>query len=64
MTPATTLVRDRLLDLRVGQVVHIQGRLVRVEGPGGFRWASSLTRTDTGDGACELVWAESADLPP
>jgi hypothetical protein len=26
--------------------------------PDGWRWRSSLTREDTGAGACELVWVE------
>jgi len=60
MIPATRVVESSLKDLRVGQVVHIQGRLVRIEGPGGFRWVSSLSRQDTGDGACEVVWVQSA----
>ena len=63
LIPATPLVRSQLLDLRVGQLAHLQGRLVRVEGPGGFQWASSLTRNDTGEGACELVWVDSVGMP-
>jgi len=31
-------------------------------GPDGFAWRSSLTREDTGAGACELVYVESAAL--
>jgi hypothetical protein len=32
--------------------------LVRVEGQDGFIWSSSLSRDDTGAGACELIWLE------
>jgi hypothetical protein len=37
------------------------GFLVDVSGPGGFTWHTSLTRTDTGDGACEIVWVETLE---
>ena len=30
----------------------------RMRAPDGWRWRSSLTREDTGAGACELVWVE------
>lgn len=58
MIPADAAVRARLLDVRTGQVVRIRGKLVRAESPEGFGWVSSLSRTDTGDGACEVVWVE------
>ncbi len=60
MIPASARVERVLKGFRVGQIVNLKGRLVRVEGPGGFRWVSSTTRLDTGDGSCELVWVEEA----
>jgi hypothetical protein len=39
-------------------VVHLRGKLVRVDGPGGWRWVSSLSRKDSG---CELMWVESVE---
>jgi hypothetical protein len=37
---------------------------VQATGPGIGAWRSSLTRTDDGNGACELVWVEQLeDLP-
>lgn len=43
---------------RDGDVVEFDGYLVEADGPNGFRWVSSLTRSDSGAGACELVWVE------
>ena len=40
----------------------IGGYLVDVAGPGGFAWNTSLTRNDTGDGACEIVWVETLEV--
>jgi hypothetical protein len=50
-----------LKKLRPGQIVTARGYLVDVRGPGGFTWNTSLSRTDTGAGACELFWVEALD---
>ena len=44
------------------EFVRLTGYLVDVQGPGGFRWRTSLTREDTGDGACELMWIERVEV--
>jgi hypothetical protein len=59
LVPASDAVEGRLKKLRPGQLVTLGGYLVDVRGPNGFRWNTSLTRSDTGDGACEIVWVES-----
>ena len=61
MIPANGDVERRLKGLRAGNLVRIRGFLVEVTDRNGFRWKSSLTRNDTGGGACELVWVESLD---
>ena len=62
MIPARPSVRDTLFGAREGQVVHLQGQLIEAEGKDRWKWRSSLTRTDTGDGACEVIWVESASI--
>ena len=62
MIPADPVVLRQLRDVRPGEVVHIQGFLVDASRPDGWRWNTSLTREDTGAGACELVYAESLDI--
>jgi hypothetical protein len=45
--------------VRPGQRVALAGDLVTIEGRKGdrrFRWASSLTRNDSGDGSCEILY--------
>ena len=44
--------------MRAGDVVTLDGLLVEADKPGGWRWRSSMTRADTGAGACELVYVE------
>ena len=59
MIPANDEVRKDLLAVRVGEVVHIEGYLVVATSEDGAIWKTSLTRKDSGDGACELVWVEN-----
>ena len=55
LIPSNDRVRDRLLDVRVGQIVQLSGYLVQVQRPGMNAWISSLTRDDSGNGACEIM---------
>jgi len=48
--------------VRVGQIARFSGYLVRVDSRDHWQWVSSLTRSDTGAGACELVWVEKFSL--
>jgi hypothetical protein len=61
LIPATTAIAKRLDRLRPGNVVTLKGYLVEVSGKDGFVWRSSLTREDTGNGACELIWVEELE---
>lgn len=58
MIPANAAVAATLADVREGQRIRLSGQLVRVDGDDGFTWSSSLSREDTGNGACELIWIE------
>jgi len=58
--PDRSISRD-LRRLRPGRVVRLQGYLVNVSAADGWYWRTSLTRTDTGGGACELMWVESVE---
>ncbi len=58
LIPGDDTVADVLADVRPGMVVALEGYLVEAEGNDGWRWRSSLTRDDTGAGACELIWVE------
>ncbi len=58
MIPANQEVKNVLKSVGAGKLIQMSGYLVEVRGPDGFAWRSSLSRTDTGAGACELVWVE------
>jgi hypothetical protein len=59
MVPADDNVKKALKAVRAGQVVNIEGYLIEARAVDGWRWTSSLTRDDTGNGACELVLVKS-----
>jgi hypothetical protein len=59
--PASPTVQRTLDHLRTGSVVELSGQLVDVEGRDGSM-NTSLTRTDTGAGACEILLADSAHV--
>lgn len=62
MIPADRSIEKAMRSVRKGQIVHFKGKLVEVSGGGGFVWRSSMTRNDTGNGACELVYVESFEV--
>jgi hypothetical protein len=64
LIPADKIVQREIERTRVGDVVAFDGYLVEVNGPHDYRWVSSLTRSDTGAGACELVWVEHFTVQP
>ncbi len=59
MIPASRVVENKLLAVRPGQLLELQGQLIRADGSDGWHWVSSLSRLDTGDGSCEVIWVES-----
>src|SRR6516165_3358192 len=59
--PADAAVRHQLKRLRVGQVVHLSGFLVNAVRDDGSFINTSLPRSDTGPGACEVVLAQQVD---
>jgi len=51
-------VASAVARLRRGQCVHLRGRLVNVTRTDGFHWNTSTTRSDSGNGACEIFYVE------
>ena len=56
--PAEDGVAKQLERVRQGDLVRVEGYLVRVDAADGWHWVSSLTREDVGHGACELIYAQ------
>jgi len=62
MIPLDSVTRETLLEARRGNLVHLTGWLVEAKARDGWRWRSSLSRGDTGGGACEVVLVEALSL--
>ena len=65
--PAEKCVEKQLLSIRRGDRVRLRGYLVNVDGYDrsknrGARWYSSTSRTDVGDGACEIFYVTNVDI--
>lgn len=53
----------RIIDrARVGQLITLQGRLVDVRAADGAQLKTSMTRADSGAGACEIIFVENAQV--
>lgn len=59
---ADKAVAKQIARARNGQVVTMKGYLVEARRADGFTWSSSLSRTDSGAGACELMWVSTFDI--
>lgn len=53
--PANATVAQQLAVIDQDDLIYLKGYLVEVTSADGWTWRSSLTREDTGGGACELM---------
>lgn len=63
--PASKEIKETILNVKAGQIVSLKGYLVNYkEGDSRSWWTvkSSLTREDTGAGACEVFYVEKVQL--
>lgn len=59
--PANDFIAQKLATVKRGQVAAIEGYLVECS-QRGWKWKSSLTRNDTGSGACEVIFVKDFAL--
>jgi hypothetical protein len=58
LIPADDEIDDLIKSVRPGNIIMLKGYLVAVTSEDGWRWKSSLSRKDSGAGACEVIWVE------
>lgn len=56
--PATEKIDDALNGIKRGSIIKLSGYLVTVKAKEGWTWKSSLSRNDSGEGACEIFWVD------
>lgn len=59
---SSTWMRRELLSLDRGDHVRLGGYLVEIRGDNGWKWDSSRSRTDRGDGSCEVFYVTSCEV--
>lgn len=59
MIPSRPWLEKELRKIRTGDIVQLNGYLVDIETNSGWNWRTSLSRKDSGNGACEIVYLES-----
>jgi hypothetical protein len=64
MIAANDTVRRELRRLDAGDRVWLHGVLLDIQWPDGGYWRTSLTRDDSGAGACEIVWVHRLERLP
>lgn len=62
LVPGNAQALDMLGRARPQEIIRLWGYLVRIQSADGYSWQSSMTREDTGNGACELIWVERVEL--
>lgn len=62
MIPATRELDKTLHGIKKGQIVQIEGYLVNIRHKDGWRWLTSTSRTDRGDGACEILLVKAVKI--
>ena len=60
LVPSDSKIRSKIKKIRTGDHIKIKGYLVSIDGldedGNTFYWDSSISRDDTGDGACEVIY--------
>ena len=62
MVPADDYIADQLKDVRKGDIIRLRGLLIEANKSDGWKWRSSLSREDTGNGACELIFVKEISI--
>ena len=62
MIPKNTVIATKLKKVHKGDLVSLKGKLVNVNALDGWHWMSSLSRDDTGEGACEVIFVEAIEV--
>lgn len=56
--PASDNIENTLNSVNKGNIIIIEGYLVRADAADGWSWISSTSWNDTKGGACELIWTQ------
>jgi len=55
-------VQKQLNDIIKGEIINLKGYLVNVEKKNNWSWNTSITRKDSGNGSCEVMYVEEVKI--
>ena len=55
LVPVNAYVASQMKKIKKDDLVYLKGSLIEIQTKDGCHWKSSLSREDTGNGACELM---------
>ena len=62
IVPANAQVEKAIAQAKQGEIIQLSGHLIRIDADDGWYWQSSLTRDDTGDGGCEVMYVKDVHI--
>lgn len=62
LIPRKVALEKKISKIVPGDIVTIKGGLVDVFHPSGWNWQTSTTRTDSGDGSCEIILVDKLEV--
>ena len=62
LIPANKEIAKKIKTARRGDLIEMDGYLVKIDKGDDWNWTSSMTRADDGEGACEVVWVEKFEI--
>lgn len=62
LIPSDSEILALMDDVKKGDVIRLRGHLVELRDEKGWRWRSSMSRTDKGGGACELIHVQGLEV--
>jgi hypothetical protein len=62
LIPANKEIAKKIRRAKIGQIIHLEGYLVKAMHKSGWYWKSSLSRKDTGAHACEVFYVKEFEV--
>jgi hypothetical protein len=62
LVPENDDIESSIKSVKKGDIVQFKGHLVRINRGNDWHWQSSISRTDTGNGACEVVFVKEFEI--
>lgn len=56
IVPENIKIKKQIEKIKVGDYIEAKGYLINIQNKEGFKWISSTTNKDTGNGACEIFY--------